>query len=271
MRPPHLLLGLLAACTAAQPPAATGTQTTETLRSELVDDDYILRIRLPPGVAADDTASLPLVVQLDPTFVGLEQYAWTTGLVSERESAGHEPAVVVGLDYEDPYGGRFRDYTQDEALPDFSGEGPDRFHRVLAEEILPHLDATLPVDPARRVLVGHSNGAVFGWYEAFRHDDAAPPLFSGIVAADGGIPQALFTWERWHAERATDLPIRLYASRALYNGATQAVTFTGLTDRLEGRGFPNLDLTTEVFPTDHGGVLAPSFEAGLDVTLGGVE
>lgn len=266
------ILLLLAGC-ASGPPPITGTETVETFRSERVDDDYILRVRLPPGVGADDVERLPLVVQLDPTFAGLEEYAWTAGLVSAHEEAGDWPAaIVVGVDYDEPYAGRERDYLPPDPLQeDFSGEGADRFYGVLREELLPHLDATLPVDAARRVLVGHSNGAVFAWYAALRHRGGQPPLFAGYVAADAGISEPLFTLERWHAEAADDLPVRLYASRAFYNGAAQKVTFEGLIDRLEGRGHPSLELTAETLHTDHGGAVAPSFEAGLAFTLGGAE
>ena len=77
--------------------------------------------------------------------------------------------------------------------------------------------------------------------------------------------------ERWHAERATDLPVRMYASHALYNGAGQDITFNGLVDRLEGRGFGSFALRTERLDTDHGGAVAPSFENGLDFVLSEVE
>lgn len=254
----------LAACAARPDPLpATGTITTERLRSEIVGDDYILRIRLPPD--ADPDAAYPLVVQLDPTFAGLAQFDTTVGLVSQREADGDWPeAVVVGLDYDDP-GTRQRDYIPTEPLsPDFDNDdGADRFYAALRDEILPHLDATLPVDPARRVLNGHSNGGVFSWYAALRHEDGTPPLFAAHIAGDNGYDASLFTLERWHAERASDLPIRLYASRATLNGPAQQITFDGLTERLRDRGFPSLALRTAVLDTDHGGAVAPSTDEGL--------
>jgi hypothetical protein len=110
---------------------------------------------------------------------------------------------------------------------------------------------------------------VFAWYAAFRHVPSEPPLFSGIVAADCGYDEALFTLERWHAERSESLPIVLYASRAVFNGAGQQVAFRAMIDRLRGRGFSGLTLVEEELETDHGGAVAPSFEAGLALVLGG--
>lgn len=264
---PFVLLGLVSlgcislGC-AEGPLPATGTLTVETFTSAIMDDDYLLRVRLPPGYDDDPGAAYPLIIQLDPTYAGLEQYDITVGLVSQRAAADEWPeAIVVGVDTEDPYL-RERDYDPlTPPDPEFDGEGADRFYRVLRDEILPHLETTYRVDAERRILVGHSKGAVFAWYAAFRHAPPEPPLFHGVVAADAGLQEILFTYERWHAERSTSLPIRLYASRAVYNGAGQQVVFEAMIERLDK--YDGLELVSETLETDHGGAVVPSYEAGL--------
>jgi hypothetical protein len=257
------MLLLIALACGPQPLEPTGTLTEETFRSEWVDDDYVLRIRTPPGFEAGSDA--PLVVQLDPTFVGLKQYDHTVGLVSQRAAAGDWPdAVVLGVDYPNP-ATRDRDYLPPEP-PDaeFLGDGADLFFRALREEILPYVEGALELTPSRRVIVGHSNGGVFAAYAAMRFDIAEGALFDGVVSADFGVGTALFTYEGWLAERGDDLPLRWYASRAVYNGATQEITHEALFERLRSRGYPSLALQTEVLGTDHGGAVVPSFERGLD-------
>lgn len=253
------------------PYPATGEQSQETFRSEIVADDYVLRLRLPPGYTEDASRLYPLVVQLDPTFVDLKEYAITVGLVSHHGARGEWPeAIVLGVDYPDPFT-RERDYAlPDPPDPTFGSDGADAFYRALRDEILPHVEGRYRVDPARRYLVGHSNGGVFAWYAAFRHDPAAgPPLFAGVVAADNGYPEALFTYERWHAARGGDLPLRIFATRAIANGAGQKIVFEAMIDRLRGRGYPGLVLETAVLETDHGGAVWPSFERGLAFLLDG--
>jgi pimeloyl-ACP methyl ester carboxylesterase len=267
-----LLLPFLIAGCLPEPLPATGTQRVEPFHSEIAGDDYVLRVRLPPGYEGS-AERYPLVVQLDPTYVGLKEYETTVGFVSHYAAEGEWPeAVVVGVDYPDPFT-RERDYRiATPADPEFGGEGADRFYRVLRDEILPWTEERYRVDPARRILVGHSNGAVFAWYAALRHAPPEPPLFSGIVAADCGYDEVLFTMERWHAERSpSSLPVRLYASRAVYNGALQELLFREMIDRLRARAYPDLHVVTEELETDHGGAIFPSFERGLDVTLGGAE
>jgi uncharacterized protein len=253
-----------------EPPDTTGTVTVEPFHSTLVKDDYLLRIRLPPGYDADPMKRYPLVVQLDPTYVGLQEFKITAGLISQHAEEGSLPeAVVVGVDYPDPFT-RERDYRP-VVPPDpaFGGLGADLFYRVLREEILPHVESKLRTDPALRTLVGHSNGAVFGWYAALRHTPPEPPLFSGVLAADCGFDEVMFTFERWHAERSASLPLRFYSSRAVYNGAVQDIVFDAMVQRITSRKYEGLQFASEELETDHGGAVYPSFEAGLEHILAG--
>jgi hypothetical protein len=256
------LLGVALLGCSDGPLPATGTLAVETFASEIVDDEYLLRVRLPPNYDDDPSVDYPLIIQLDPTYAGLEEYDITVGLVSQRAAAGEWPeAIVVGVDYHDPFL-RERDYVPETpADPEFGGDGADRFYRVLRDEILPHLEAEYRIDAEQRILVGHSKGAVFAWYTAFRHAPPDATLFHGVVAADGGLEEVLFTYERWHAERSISLPIRLYASRAVYNGAGQQVVFDAMIERVGE--YTDLELVSETLETDHGGAIVPSFEAGL--------
>lgn len=176
---------------------------------------------------------------------------------------------MLGIDYPDP-GTRERDYVPSEpADPSFGGEGADLFYRVIEEEILPAMEQRFRIDDTRRYLVGHSNGGVFAWYAAFRHAPPEAPLFAGMIAADCGYDEVLFTHERWHAERSASLPMTIYASRAVYNGAGHQIAYRAMIDRVRGRGYAGLRLVDEELETDHGGVLEPSFERGLGILLGG--
>jgi len=264
------LLALVGGCK-DEPWSATGELSVERFASDAVGDEYVLRVRLPPGYDANASTTYPLIVQLDPTYVGLQQYDITVGLVSQyAERNEWAEAIVVGVDYDDP-SLRERDYDPPDP-PDeaFDGEGADRFYRMLADELVPHLETTYAINPARRYLLGHSKGGVFAWYAVFRHDPAiGPPLFAGVVAADNGYQEPLFTYERWHHERADDLPVTIHTTRAVYNGAVQKVTFDAMVARLRDRDYAGLVLETEVLETDHAGSVWPSYEGGLELLLGG--
>lgn len=261
----------IVACT-DDPLPTTGTRSTERFHADTVDDEYVLRLRLPPGYDPDADIRYPLVVQLDPTYAGLQEYDITSGLVSQHAADGDWPeAIVLGIDYPDPRT-RERDYAvPDDPDPDFERGGADRFYATLRDEILPHVEGEHAIDPSARVLVGHSNGGVFAWYAAFRQDDGAAPLFAGIVAADNGYDQQLFTLERWYAERSDDLPLRMYVTHAMFNGAVQKRGFDWMMERLADRDYPGLELEARELETDHAGAIWPSFEDGLSYVLGGVQ
>jgi enterochelin esterase-like enzyme len=266
----HVVLGsLLFAAACSPPPDTTGAVSEEIFYSALVGDDYVLRIRLPVDYENNPSARYPLIVQLDPTFVGLQEFAITAGLVSQKSAQGLWPeAIVVGVDYPDPFQ-RERDYRVPKPPdPSFGGAGADRFYRVLRDEVLPYVDTRLRTEPGRRTLIGHSNGAVFAWYASFRHAPPEAPLFSAVLASDCGYDEELFTYERWHAERSTSLPLRFYTARAVFNGAIQQIGFFAMLDRVGSRGYQGLELFSEELETDHGGVIRPSFEHGLDFIFG---
>lgn len=251
-------------------PSISGQVTVESLHSQLVSDDYLLRVRLPPGYDSDTTRKYPLIVQLDPTFVGLHQFDITAGLVSEYAAEGRWPeAIVVGPDYADP-NTRLRDYVLPKPLtPSFSGQNVDLFYRVLKEEILPYVEQKYRIDSSQRILIGHSAGATAVYYITFRHAPPEPPLFSAAIAADNGIEEGFFTVERWHAERTNSLPMKLFTTRALWNGAVQEITYRALVDRISGRHYQGLSFAEETLDTDHGGAIRPSVDHGLSFIFGG--
>lgn len=251
-------------------PTVTGTVSVEPLHSKLVNDDYLLRVRLPPSYETDPTRRYPLIVQLDPTFVGLHEFDITCGLVSEHAGEGRWPeAIVVGPDYPDP-NTRLRDYVLPKPLTEsFSGQNVDLFYRVMKEEILPYVEAKYRIDSTKRILIGHSAGATAVYYFTFRHAPPEAPLFSGAIAADDGIEEGFFTLERWHAMRTDSLPIKLFATRALWNGAVQEVPYRALVSRIQSRNYQGLSFAEKTLDTDHGGAIYPSFEQGLDFIFGG--
>lgn len=257
---------LTAACHPAPPPI-TGSLTTEDFRSTIVGDDYRILVRRPPGF--DPARRYPVLYQLDATNYGNE-HATVAGWVSRREAEGLiPPTIVVGLGY--PYDndlpdgrGRWRDYVLVDDLRKTPG-GADTFLRALADELLPHVEATEPVDPTRRVLSGHSLSGFFTLYALFRSVER--PLFSRYLAGDPSLGHADGELLALAADPARAPAGRVYFPIARYDGAVQRVWFDALVERLRARS--GVDLTAEVLDDDHAGLLSRSYERGVAVVLGG--
>lgn len=258
---------LMAGCGPDIPPT-TGTVERIPFRSDIVGQDYVLHVRVPPDYD-DDTAIYPLVVQLDPTFAGLREFDVTAGLISQHAAAGDwAEAVVAGIDYAGA-NRRDRDYLPpDPPDPGFAGGQADDFYRALRDEILPFLEDRYRIDPARRTLVGHSNGARFVWYAAFRHRAPDAPLFAALIASDTAVTEDIFNYETWYAAGSRELPLLLYSARATDNGALEKLTHDWMAARLAERDYAGLVAVFDVFRTDHGGIVEPSFERGLGLALG---
>jgi len=256
---------LTAACHPAPPPI-TGSLTSEDFRSTIVGDDYRILVRRPPDF--DPARRYPVLYQLDATNYGNE-HATVAGWVSRREAEGLlPPTIVVGFGY--PYGndlpdgrGRWRDYVLADDFTKKPG-GADTFLRALGDELLPHVEATEPVDVTRRVLSGHSLSGFFTLYALFHSVER--PLFSGYLAGDPSLGHAdgrLLTL----AAEAERIPNgRVYLPIARYDGAVQRVWFDALVERLRAR--PGVDLTAEVIDDDHAGLLHRAYERGVGVLLG---
>ncbi|MEK1930769.1 MAG: alpha/beta hydrolase-fold protein [Pararhizobium sp.] len=116
--------------------------------------------------------------------------AETVRRVSRRPKAtGIDPAVVIGIGY--PKTG---DYNADRRHYDFTrgpadaGVFPDRdgpdcggqaaYIRFLTHRLLPHVAAHIPIDDARRTLLGHSLAGYFALDLLAQH----PDMFAGYIA-----------------------------------------------------------------------------------------
>ncbi|MBK5947151.1 esterase [Rhodobacter veldkampii DSM 11550] len=112
---------------------------------------------------------------------------WTFGTLCDAlalqgsvQAAGPvRSTVVVGIGWPGP------------GLIDLDRRGPDLVEapggealvRVLSDTILPRIEASLPVDPAHRMVLGHSYGGAF----ALRAGFARPDLFSHVAAGSPSI------------------------------------------------------------------------------------
>jgi hypothetical protein len=265
-----LRIPLLLGCEPGPLPS-TGSRSVEAFDSVVLGERFLLRVRLPPSYELDPERSYPLLVQLDPTFAGLRQLDYTLGFLSEMERSGEAPeSIVVGLDYPEPFD-RFRDYPIDDPLdPELEGEGADQLYKVLRDELLPHLDATLRARPTERYLVGHSLGGAFALYAAFRREPEGP-LFTGLLANDPTYGPSHLELEARLAEQTEEQPLRLYRAAAVDNGPVHLLAHRWITERLAGRAYRGLEFHQEVFDTSHGGIIPLGTESGLRFLFGGAE
>lgn len=182
-----LSLGILCSCLPSQgqtPGAApfeiSGSEV-QTIQSDILDRNYDLYIKLPPGYNAKENAdrSYPIIYFNDAG------YNWLTAVGVTRapfNHGGYEPAILVGFSYAKGERGvvsRVRDYTptQDPEWRRFETGGGEQYLAFIKTEAIPRVEAKYRADPRRRTLVGHSLGGLFGAYVLLKE----PSLFSGYI------------------------------------------------------------------------------------------
>ncbi|TNE90820.1 MAG: alpha/beta hydrolase [Deltaproteobacteria bacterium] len=251
-RPCFVLLALVGC---AAPPA--GTFTTESFAAEAVDETFTLTVFEPDGLTADSH-----VVYL---FDGDDWSEDAARIVSDLETEGFAPPLVVGVGYGERPNQRTRDLT-----PPPDGE-VDAFYAFLADELVPWVDAEYDTAavPEQRTVLGHSFGgaaAVYGLLTATDTFGNAVALSPSLTRSEG----VLFALEAELAEAEADVPARAY----LAAGSLEAHAMAGLTqamgETLDGRAYPSLVLDWELIRGRvHFDVFRPAAERGLRFVLEG--
>jgi len=175
------------------------------VRSTILDRNFEVFVSLPPVTGAP-RGRLPAVVALD----GNSTFSNVSEITSRMVGAGEiEPVVVIGVGVPRTEGDmafglrRFEELSPPCAAAGFDnplgrffeavfalfgldvhanfGRAP-QFHRFLCDELLPTLRRTLPIDPDRLCLVGHSAAGTYAGFSLAQPDS---PFTSHVVLSPG--------------------------------------------------------------------------------------
>lgn len=189
---------------------------------------YRVSIALPEG--NPPAGGFPVMYLLDANASFATVVETNRRLSHRSDATGIGPAIIVGIghDTDELYatGMRERDYTAQELRlaegEKKAGGGAEAFYDFIQAQLKPTLRATLPIDPNRQILVGHSLSAYFALWVMVRHTAAfqnyiavSPSLWrdehlkSEIAAIDDKVSQvfiAVGEWEEtlapWQAGRS---------------------------------------------------------------------
>ncbi|MEO8395427.1 MAG: alpha/beta hydrolase-fold protein [Chloroflexota bacterium] len=268
-----------------------------TLDSKHTGRTYHITISLPLGYAKSPEqgwpfnrtpALWPVVYVLDGNWYA----GMVTGIIRPMAWCGSTTdAIVVGIGYSEDqspidsfYESMIRrdlDLTpiHDEAQEKSMTEGFKRpvpngdagnFHKFIRDELIPFIENGNRADPARRILVGHSYGGLFGLFGLFETPDLFDTLIVGSPTLSYG-NRCTFQQEEAFAKEHTRLPVKIY----MYVGEFEEdINDTTMTDTirmaaiLQGRNYEGLSLVKHVFlDQNHCEVAAPGFQWGLKYAL----
>jgi len=239
-------------------------------------------VQLPPSYAAESDRRYPVL------FVTDADYAFPVIRQLGRRLNLDGPAIVefilVGLSYPKGENGvvsRNRDYTPTANGPRRASStvhgGGSAYQAYLKTEVLPFVDTRFRTDPSRRILLGHSYGALLALQILFTE----PELFSGYALGSPSIwfdQRHVLQMEADYAARRTDLDadVFVYIGEFEGHGPTPQHT-TGpdmvadvatLEATLRSRNYPGLTLGSEVLnDEDHLSVAPRGFTRALFALL----
>jgi hypothetical protein len=274
---------LLESCDAAaqrEHPYAVPFTTVIPMTSHINHVHYLLYVRLPTGYE-HSAGRYPMIVTLDADY-SFAVCANHLEHLAARMSQGPE-AILVSIaiagvypDLDRYHLERTRDYTPiysagagnaNDRFQHVSGGGP-AFQRVIAEEVLPLIDARYRTDPTDRTLVGHSYGGLFACWTLLTR----PELFTRFLAVSPSLWYAdkwLFDREAEH--RATRLPrkTRIYLGVGSWEEQPQNNGFmvsecAAFARQLAARSDPNLAVEQRTFEDEtHASIFPAAFSTGI--------
>ena len=258
---------------------------------------YRITISLPLGYSKspeqtwpfnDTPEQWPVVYVLDGNWYA----GMVTGIIRPMAWCGSSSdAIVVGIGYaegNDPIDAFYesflrrdldltpvRDAAQEKSMtegfkrPVPNGDGGN-FHSFIKHELIPFIEKNYRADPAKRILVGHSYGGLFGLFGLFTTPDLFATLIIGSPTLSYG-NRCAFEQEEAFAKVHKALPVKIYMYVGEYEEDSKDTTMTDtirIAAILQGRGYEGLALVKHVFlDQNHCEVAAPGFQWGLKYAL----
>lgn len=246
--------------------------------------DYQVFVSLPASYAKEPARRYPVlyVTDADYAFPLIRQIARRLNV--ERPQL--RDFILVGLSYakgDDPVQSRRRDYTPTARGPSDApagavhGEGA-AYQDYLRDRVLPFVAGRYRTDPAQKLFLGHSYGALLGTQILFTD----PAMFDGYILGSPSLwydKRHMFAVEKTYAAAHRDLPANVYVYTGEYEALrrgdaryNQTVDLVGdsrtLVATLEGRGYPGLAIRSDVLnDEDHVSVAPRGFTKGLQYLL----
>ena len=210
------------------------------IRSSIVGQDYLIKVRL-PETYAENTKAYPVLYLLD----GDHAFAMATDVVQYLIYSQRVPDLIIvspayGSKSQPSEGGtnmRGRD------LAPFSWPGMEltpgapQFLQFLQQELMPYVESNYRIDSRDRTLWGYSLGGMFGLYALFQ----SPQLFKRYIIIDG-FDERFIEMEELYATQQTHLPSRLFVAAPPGNWGSR---LSLLVDTLKGRRHSGLELEFE--------------------------
>ena len=235
--------------TTTSPPSTVVTNdgiTLFSIASQETGLSYPISVWSPPDAATGNPPPVIYVLDADYRFAPL---------LAVLQQSGTR-ATLVGVN----------DLGADRRQVDFLEPGADPYYRFLTQELFPVIESRFRVDPARRVLSGHSSGGLFCMYAFFKDTPVNRP-FSAYICADGSYwqqPDLVLNAEAamYAANQGHDLPLTLVMGGDQFGNLAY---MDPLYQVILARKYPGLNMSEHSYALGHLPMDAPFFNDALAI------
>jgi predicted alpha/beta superfamily hydrolase len=236
------------------------------IQSRHVGAPFVIRVLAPPTLPGENIR-FPVVYMTDAT----EEMVISDTMLRLLMLTDTPRFIAVGIGYPgassyfQTMNLRQRDLTQatdPEAIERSTFEGmltasvlsggAAQFLDFIREELIPFIDANYPTDRSDRTYAGHSFGGLFGCYTLFTRPDTFNRYVLGSPSLYWRNAQ-LFTLAEQYTKAHRDLTAKVFIGvGALEDGPDNPMltNVSRLDSLLRAQNYPNLTLTTRIFPEE---------------------
>lgn len=241
---------------------------------------YEAYVALPKSYAASPERRYPVLFVTDAPYA-FPLIRAISRRVGDSEQ-GLEDFIIVGLSYAEGDGPKYsrnRDYTSvptiDQKAAKTGPYGEAEGYRVyIRDQVIPFIEGKYRTEPARRVYMGHSFGALLGLHTMFTE----PAMFSTYILGSPSLWYAnrnMMKVEEAYAATAKDLPADVFMYIGSYEAARKGdrrynqdfdmvADMKAFEQRLRSRGYPNFRVASVVLEEeDHMSVFPLGLTRGL--------
>ena len=221
---------------ASSQPVPIANSELRQIRSTIIGQDYLVKVRL-PETYADSTTTYPVLYLLD----GDHAFAMATDIVQYLIYGEHIPDLIIvspaygSKDGPDEGGTNLRDRDLVPFPTPWTDMTPggERYLEFLQQELIPSMESLYRIDPTNRTLWGYSLGALFVLYALFQR----PEFFKRYIVIDG-FHDTLVEIEETYATQNNTLPAKLFLS----SGGDEGDDFARFQETLKSRNYDGFEL-----------------------------
>jgi hypothetical protein len=254
-----LFQGDLVMKTPSAEPVTIANSELRRLRSSIVGQDYLVKVRLPESYD-EEKRTYPVLYLLD----GDHAFALATDVVQYLIYCEQVPDLIIispaygskAAPHEGAGNMRDRDlvpfYMPGTALP----HGGAQYLQFVQRELLPFAESNYRIDSTRRTLWGYSYGGIFALYALLQN----PKLFGQYIVLDG-FDEQLLGMEEQYAAQHMSLPAKLFVAAPPGEGYSAQSAFV---DKIKSRGYGDLEVEfAQLSDLGHCGIAAEGLTKGL--------